>query len=52
MISAGMGWAQVLSGPEMPKEIPPKVEYRLTKRGKLLIPILDGMCEWSDRNRV
>ena len=26
-------------------QIPPKVEYSLTKRGKSLIPILDGMCE-------
>ena len=27
-------------------QIPPKVEYSLTKRGKSLIPILDQMCEW------
>ena len=33
-------------------QIPPKVEYSLTERGKSLIPILDGMCEWGDRNRV
>ena len=26
-------------------QIPPKVEYSLTERGKSLIPILDGMCE-------
>lgn len=31
-------------------QIPPKVEYSLTKRGKSLIPILDGMCEWGDKN--
>lgn len=33
-------------------QIPPKVEYRLTDRGKSLIPILDGMCEWGHNNRL
>ena len=33
-------------------QIPPKVEYSLTDRGKSLIPILDGMCEWGDKNRI
>ena len=33
-------------------QIPPKVEYSLTERGKSLIPILDGMCEWGSRNRI
>ena len=33
-------------------QIPPKVEYSLTERGKSLIPILDGMCEWGDANRI
>ena len=32
-------------------QIPPKVEYSLTERGKSLIPILDGMCEWGDKSR-
>lgn len=32
-------------------QIPPKVEYSLTKRGKSLIPILDQMCEWGEQNR-
>ena len=36
---------------ELP-QIPPKVEYSLTERGKSLIPILDAMCEWGDRNRL
>jgi DNA-binding HxlR family transcriptional regulator len=33
-------------------QIPPKVEYTLTERGKKLIPILDSMCEWGDKNRL
>ena len=32
-------------------QIPPKVEYSLTERGKSLIPILDSMCEWGEKNR-
>lgn len=32
-------------------QIPPKVEYSLTERGKSLIPILDQMCEWGDKHR-
>lgn len=32
-------------------QIPPKVEYSLTEKGKSLIPILDQMCEWGDQNR-
>ena len=33
-------------------QIPPKVEYSLTQRGKSLIPILDSMCEWGENNRI
>ena len=33
-------------------QIPPKVEYSLTERGKSLMPILDGMCEWGYQNRL
>ena len=33
-------------------QIPPKVEYSLTERGKSLVPILDAMCEWGDRHRL
>ncbi len=32
-------------------QIPPKVEYSLSERGKSLMPILDAMCEWGDVNR-
>lgn len=33
-------------------QIPPKVEYSLSERGKSLIPILDAMCLWGEQNRV
>lgn len=33
-------------------QIPPKVEYSLTARGKSLIPILDAMCDWGEQNRI
>ena len=32
-------------------QIPPKVEYSLTERGKSLIPILDTMCEWGELHK-
>ncbi len=32
-------------------QIPPKVEYSLTERGKSLIPILHAMCDWGEKNR-
>ena len=28
-------------------QVPPKVEYSLTKNGESLIPILDLLCEWG-----
>jgi len=33
-------------------QIPPKVEYSLTERGKSLIPILNAMCDWGHENRI
>ena len=33
-------------------QIPPKVEYSLTERGRSLIPILDQMCAWGDDHRL
>ena len=33
-------------------QIPPKVEYSLTERGKSLIPILDQMCDWGEQHRL
>ena len=33
-------------------QIPPKVEYSLTERGKSLIPILETMCDWGEENKL
>lgn len=32
-------------------QVPPKVEYSLTEKGKSLIPILDQMCDWGSQHR-
>lgn len=31
-------------------EIPPKVEYSLTDKGKSVLPILQSICQWSRDN--
>jgi len=31
-------------------EVPPKVEYSLTKYGLTLRPLLDELCEWGSRH--
>lgn len=31
-------------------EIPPRVEYSITEKGKTLFPILELMCEWGEKN--
>lgn len=31
-------------------EIPPKVEYSLTEKGKSVLPILQSICAWSRNN--
>ena len=36
---------------EMYPEIPPKVEYTLTKRGRSLMRVLDQLCTWGIENR-
>lgn len=28
-------------------EIPPRVEYRLTEKGKSVLPILRSICQWA-----
>ncbi|MGE7907060.1 winged helix-turn-helix transcriptional regulator [Peribacillus sp. NPDC094092] len=33
-------------------QIPPKVEYSLTERGLSLIPLLNMMCEWGEKNSL
>ena len=32
-------------------QIPPKVEYSLTGRGKSLMKVLDQLCVWGEENR-
>lgn len=32
-------------------QLPPKVEYSLTERGKSLIPLLDGLCAWGETHK-
>lgn len=32
-------------------QIPPKVEYSLSDRGKSLVPILVAMCDWGGKHR-
>ena len=33
-------------------QVPPKVEYSLSEKGKTLIPILDLMCQWGEKNLI
>ena len=33
-------------------QIPPKVEYTLSERGKSLMKVLDQLCLWGERNRL
>lgn len=33
------------------QEIPPKVEYYLSDKGKSLMPILDQLCDWGEKNK-
>lgn len=33
-------------------QIPPKVEYSLTDKGKTLTPIFHQLCEWGEENQV
>lgn len=32
-------------------QIPPKVEYSLSDRGKSLMAVLDQLCVWGEQNR-
>ncbi len=31
-------------------EVPPRVEYSITEKGESLLPILDMMCIWGEKN--
>ena len=33
-------------------QIPPKVEYTLTERGRSLMVVLDQLCVWGESNRI
>jgi DNA-binding HxlR family transcriptional regulator len=33
-------------------QIPPKVEYTLTERGKTMLPILKQLTEWGELNQI
>ena len=33
-------------------QIPPKVEYTLSERGKTLMTVLDQLCIWGEENRL
>ncbi|QJW55643.1 putative HTH-type transcriptional regulator YybR [Serratia plymuthica] len=33
-------------------QIPPKVEYSLSERGRTLIPVIDMMCAWGEIHRA
>jgi len=33
-------------------QIPPKVEYSLSERGKSLMRVLDQLCIWGEENRI
>ena len=34
------------------REVPPKVEYSLTEKGKSFIPILQSMKEWGEQHLI
>lgn len=38
--------AKIILRTEYP-QVPPKVEYSLTEKGRSLIPIVISMCEWG-----
>ena len=42
---------QLINRNEYP-QIPPKVEYSLSERGKSLMEILDQLCIWGEKNKI
>ena len=43
--------AQLIVRKEYP-QIPPKVEYSLSERGKSLMHVLDQLCLWGETHRI
>ena len=35
---------------QLSPEIPPRVEYELTSRGKSLLPLIDNLLSWASTN--
>ncbi|WP_261303287.1 winged helix-turn-helix transcriptional regulator [Paenibacillus andongensis] len=33
-------------------QVPPKVEYSLTKKAETLLPVLEELCEWGVKNQI
>lgn len=31
-------------------EVPPRVEYSITEKGSSLLPVLESMCAWGEKN--
>ena len=42
---------RLIIGREYP-QIPPKVEYSLSDRGKSLMAVLDQLCIWGEKNKL
>lgn len=42
---------RLISRKEYP-QIPPKVEYSLTERGRSLMEVLDKLCVWGEENSI
>ena len=32
-------------------QVPPKVEYSLTNKAETILPVLEQLCEWGEKNR-
>ncbi|WP_019911749.1 winged helix-turn-helix transcriptional regulator [Paenibacillus sp. HW567] len=33
-------------------QVPPKVEYSLTAKAETLLPVLEKLCEWGEKNQT
>lgn len=50
ILSFRLAWREKIPG-EGIGDIPPKVEYSLSERGKSLVPDLVAMCKWGGEHR-